>query len=193
VDRLGLERFALFGISQGAAVSIAYTIRHPERVSRLALFGGFAKGWRVRGHPKLTAQLDALLGMMRVGWGHEQPAFRQVFTSLFVPGATGEEAKWWNDLQRMSTSPENAVRLLEAFGTIDVSDLLPQITVPTLVLQSRGDLVIPFKLGLKLARGIPNAQFVALESGNHIVLSHEPAWERFAEELVGFLAQDGPG
>ena len=191
VDTLGLERFALFGISQGAAVSIAYAIKHPERVSRLALFGGFARGWRVRGYPKLTAQLEALLAMVRVGWGREQPAFRQVFTSLFVPGATDEEAKWWNDLQRMSTSPENAIRLLETFGMIDVEALLPEIGVPALVLHSRGDLVIPFKLGLKLARGIPNARFVALESGNHIVLSHEAAWSRFAEELVGFLAEDG--
>ncbi len=123
VDTLGLERFALFGISQGAAVSIAYAIKHPERVSRVALFGGFARGWRVRGYPRLTAQLEALLSMMRVGWGQEQSAFRQVFTSLFVPGATDEESKWWNDLQRMSTSPENAVRLLETFGMIDVEEL----------------------------------------------------------------------
>jgi pimeloyl-ACP methyl ester carboxylesterase/DNA-binding winged helix-turn-helix (wHTH) protein len=190
VDALGLERFALFGVSQGAAVSIAYAVKHPERVSRLVLYGGFAKGWRVRGHPRLTAQLETLLDLMRLGWGREQPAFRQVFTSLFVPGATGEEAKWWNDLQRMSASPENAVRLLETFGTIDVTPLLPQVAVPTLVFHSRGDLVIPFKLGLTLARGIPNARFVALETNNHIVLSHEPAWQRFTEEMVGFLAEE---
>jgi DNA-binding winged helix-turn-helix (wHTH) protein/alpha-beta hydrolase superfamily lysophospholipase len=191
VDALGLERFALFGISQGAGVSIAYATRHPERVSRLVLLGGFATGWRIRGSEKLINQLEALLTLVQHGWGQDNPAFRQVFTSLFVPGATDEETKWWNDLQRESTSPENAIRLINEFGMIDVSDLLPRVKAPTLVLHSRGDAPVPFNLGLALARGIPNARFVALESSNHIILSHEPAWRRFSDELCGFLAEEG--
>jgi pimeloyl-ACP methyl ester carboxylesterase/DNA-binding winged helix-turn-helix (wHTH) protein len=193
VDNLGLERFALLGISQGAAVSIAYATRHPERVSRLVLYGGFAVGWRQSGSVKLVNQLEAMLTLVRHGWGQDNPAFRQIFTSLFVPGATDEEAKWWNDLERASTSPDNAARLINTFGVIDVSGLLPQVKAPTLVVHSRGDMPVPFKLGLRLARGIPNARLLALESDNHIILSHEPAWERFAKEISDFLDEDGKG
>ena len=193
VDNLGLERFALLGISQGAAVSIAYATRHPERVSRLILYGGFAVGWRQSGSVRLISQLEAMLTLVRHGWGQDNPAFRQIFTSLFVPGATDEEAKWWNDLERASTSPDNAARLINTFGTIDVSGLLPKVKAPTLVVHSRGDMPVPFKLGLRLARGIPNARLLALESDNHIILSHEPAWERFAQELTDFLAEEGKG
>jgi DNA-binding winged helix-turn-helix (wHTH) protein/pimeloyl-ACP methyl ester carboxylesterase len=187
VDTLGLERFALLGISQGAAVSIAYAARHPDRVSRLVLVGGFATGWRVSGGAKLIAQMEALTTLIRNGWGQDNPVFRQIFTSLFVPGATGEEVKWWNDLEQASTSPENAARLIDTFGTIDISDLLPRLAVPTLVFHSRGDIPIPFDLGLALARGIPNARLVALDSSNHLVLSHEPAWDRYVDEICGFL------
>jgi pimeloyl-ACP methyl ester carboxylesterase/DNA-binding winged helix-turn-helix (wHTH) protein len=191
VDTLGLERFALLGISQGAAVSIAYATRHPERVSRLILYGGFSLGWRKSGSVALINQLEALLTIVRRGWGQDNPAFRQVFTSLFVPGANEEETKWWNDLQRMSTSPENASRLINTFGEIDVRDLLPQVSAPTLVVHSRGDVPVPFKLGLALARGIPNARLLALESDNHLILSHEPAWDRFVQEVSDFLGEDG--
>jgi pimeloyl-ACP methyl ester carboxylesterase/DNA-binding winged helix-turn-helix (wHTH) protein len=193
VDAQGLERFALLGISQGAAVSIAYATRHPERVSRLILYGGFATGWRMSGSRKLINQLEALLTLVRHGWGQDNPAFRQIFTSLFVPGATDEEAKWWNDLERASTSPENAARLINTFGVIDVRELMPRVHAPTLVIHSRGDLPVPFKLGLALARGIPGARLLALESDNHLILSHEPAWDRFAQEISDFLAEDGKG
>jgi pimeloyl-ACP methyl ester carboxylesterase/DNA-binding winged helix-turn-helix (wHTH) protein len=193
VDTLGLERFALLGISQGAAVSIAYATRHPDRVSRLILYGGFSVGWRKSGSAKLISQLEALLTLVRHGWGQDNPAFRQIFTSLFVPGATDEEAKWWNDLERASTSPENAIRLIDTFGVIDVRDLLPQVKAPTLVIHSRGDLPVPFKLGLALARGIPGARLLALESDNHLILSHEPAWDRFAQEVSDFLGEGGKG
>ena len=190
VDTLGLERFALLGISQGAAVSIAYATRHPERVSRLILYGGFAVGWRKSGSVKLVNQLEAMLTLVRHGWGQDNPAFRQIFTSLFVPGATDEEAKWWNDLERASASPENAIRLINTFGVIDVLHLLPQVKAPTLVIHSRGDLPVPFKLGLTLARGIPGARLLALDSDNHLILSHEPAWDRFAQEVSDFLGED---
>jgi pimeloyl-ACP methyl ester carboxylesterase len=188
VDKLGLERFALFGISQGAAVSIAYATRHPDRVSRLVLFGGYAQSWRAHGDVAEIAQREALITLVRHGWGQDNPAFRQVFTSRFVPGATREEMKWFNDLQRVSASPENAIRLIKAFSTIDVANLLPQVAVPTLVLHSRGDAAIPYEQGLMLARGIRNARFVTLESSNHLILSHEPAWDRYTSEICDFLS-----
>jgi DNA-binding winged helix-turn-helix (wHTH) protein/pimeloyl-ACP methyl ester carboxylesterase len=193
VDTLGLERFALFGISQGAAVSIAYATRHPERVSRLILSGGYAQGWLQRGNAEEIAQREALLTLVRHGWGLDNPAFRQVFTSRYVPGATSEETKWFNDLQRVSASPENAIRLIKMFSAIDIVDLLPRVAAPTLVLHSRGDAGIPFTQGLLLARGIPNARFVALESNNHLILSHEPAWPRYADEICDFLGGSAAG
>ena len=188
VDALGLERFALLGISQGAPVSIAYAVRHPERVSCLVLCGGFAKGWRKRGSAADVARAEASVTLIREGWGQDNPAARQMFTSLIVPDATLEEMRWFNDLERISASAEVAIRLLQVIGDIDVSDLLPQVTVPTLVLHSRGDARVAFEHGLMLARSIPDARFVTLESKNHLILSHEPAWPRFVDELCGFLA-----
>ena len=190
VDALGLEKFALLGMSQGAAVSIAYAARHPQRVSRLVLVGGYALGWRKREGPLELEKREALETLVRLGWGQDNPAFRQVFTSLFIPGGTSEQMQWFNDLQRVSASPENAIRLGRAFGEIDVSALLPKVTVPTLVLHARGDARVPFEQGLMLAREIPGAQFVALESDNHVILSHEPAWPRFADEVCAFLQQE---
>lgn len=190
-DHLGLERFPLFGMSQGAAVAIDYATRHPERVSRLVLCGGYAQGFRKQGNPVHAGQREALESLVLHGWGQDNPAFRQVFTSLFIPGGTAGQMQWFNDLQRISTSPENAVRLLGSFGDIDVVDLLPKVSVPTLVLHARNDARVPFDQGLMLARGIPGARFVALDSANHIVLSHEPVWDRYIAEIGDFLAQDG--
>jgi DNA-binding winged helix-turn-helix (wHTH) protein/pimeloyl-ACP methyl ester carboxylesterase len=190
-DALDLHRFALFGNAQGAAVAIAYAVRHPERVSRLVLSGGYAQGWRARGNPAEIEGRKALLRLVRVGWGQDNPAFRQVFTSLMIPGGTLEQSQWVNDLQRVSTSPANAARLLQVFGDIDVTQLLPRVAAPTLVLHSRGDAPCPFEQGLMLARGIPNARFVALESRNNVILSHEPAWQRFVAEVCAFLDENG--
>jgi DNA-binding winged helix-turn-helix (wHTH) protein/pimeloyl-ACP methyl ester carboxylesterase len=190
VDALRLDRFAIFGNAQGAAVAIVYAVRHPERVSRLVLSGGYAQGWRARGNPAEIEGRKALLKLIEVGWGQDNPAFRQVFTSLMIPGGTLEQAQWVNDLQRVSTSPKNAARLLQVFGEIDVTQFLPRVTAPTLVLHSRGDSPCPFEQGLMLARGIPNARFVALESRNNVILSHEPAWGRSADEICAFLDED---
>jgi pimeloyl-ACP methyl ester carboxylesterase len=192
VDRLGLKRFALFGISQGAPVSIAYAVRHPERVSRLVLSGAYVLGWRRRSTEAEIKQREALYTLARHGWGQNNPAFRQVFTSLFIPGGTLEQMQWFNDLQRVSTSPENAMRLFAARGDIDVSELVPRVSMPTLVLHARGDARVPFDQGLRLAHEISGARFVALESDNHLILSHEPAWQRFTEEIVAFLDQETP-
>jgi pimeloyl-ACP methyl ester carboxylesterase len=124
---------------------------------------------------------------MRHGWGQENPAFRQIFTSLFIPDGTAEQMQWFNDLQRISTSPENAVRIRQAVDEIDVSDLLPRVTAPTLVLHCRNDAVQPFDEGRGLAAGIPGARFVALEGRNHVILENDPAWPRFIEEISDFL------
>ena len=187
VDDCGLQRFALLGISQGAPVAIAYAVRHPERVSRLVLCGGFAKGWRKRGTATEVARAEASITLIREGWGQDNPATRQMFTSLIVPDATHEEMRWFNELERVSASADTAIRLLHVIGDIDVTDLLPRVAVPTLVLHSRGDARVSFEHGLTLARSIPQARFVALESKNHLILSHEPAWDRFIEEVCGFL------
>jgi pimeloyl-ACP methyl ester carboxylesterase len=183
VEAAGLERFALLGISQGSAVSIAYAVRHPERVTHLILYGGFARGRKMRD----SEQADTLISLVRQGWGSENPAFRQFFTSLFVPGGTAEQMQWLNDLQRITTSPDNAVRIMSATGAVDVSDLLSRVQAPTLVLHCRNDAAVPFDEGRRLAAGIPDARFVALESRNHLVLETEPAWIRALDEIKAFL------
>ena len=189
VDAVGIERFPLLGISQGCAVSIAYAVRHPERVSRLILYGGYAKGRLKRGSQASSEEAEALATLMRQGWGRENPAFRQMFTSLFMPGATSEQAQWFNDLQRITTSPENAVRIRRTIDEIEVSELLPQVAVPTLVLHCRDDAVSPFDLGRRMAAMIPGARFVALEGRNHMMLEGEPAWPRFLQEVSSFLGE----
>ncbi len=190
VDAAGVERFPLLGISQGCAVCIAYAVRHPERVSRLVLYGGFTRGRRKRGSQQEIEQGEALITLMRQGWGQENPAFRQIFTSLFMPDATPEETQWFNDLQRTTTSPENAARRRKAMDETDVTELLPQITVPTLVLHCREDAIQPFDEGRRMAAMIPGARFVALEGRNHLILEHDPAWPRFRQEVESFLAGD---
>lgn len=187
VEAVGLKRFALLGISQGCAISIAYAVRHPERVSHLVLYGGFARGRRMRGLPEEAANSAAMVQLMRQGWGQENPAFRQMFTSLFIPGGTPEQMQWWNDLQRITTSPENAIRFREIVDGIEVSDLLPLVKAPTLVLHCRGDAVQPFDEGRRLAAGIPGATFIALEGRNHVPLKGEPAWDRLLAEIRDFI------
>jgi DNA-binding winged helix-turn-helix (wHTH) protein/pimeloyl-ACP methyl ester carboxylesterase len=184
IEATKLKRFALLGISQGCAVSIIYAIRHPERVSHLVLYGGFARG-RFKRDPE---HAKTLLSIVEQGWGKENPAFRQFFTSLFFPDGTPEQMQWFNDLQRMTTSTENAMRIMRATGDLDISDLLPQVKVPTLVLHCRNDASVAFDEGRRLAAGIPAAKFVALESRNHLVLETEPAWEKFSSEMTAFLA-----
>jgi pimeloyl-ACP methyl ester carboxylesterase len=187
VDAAGLERFPLLGISQGCAVSICYAVRHPERVTCMVLHGGYARGWRARGNPAEIARREAMQTLVREGWGQDNPAFRQIFTSWYIPDGSPEQWRWWNDLQRISTSPENAARLMVALGDIDVSELLPQVAVPTLVLHSVHDAAVPFAAGRELAGSIPGARFVPLESRNHVILEQESAWPRFLEETRSFL------
>ncbi len=190
VDAVGLARFPLLGISSGCSYSIAYAIRHPERVSRLVLYGGYAQGRLRRGSDTDKKQYEMRRQMILQGWGQNNPAFRQFFTSLFIPGATKEQMDWFNELQRNTVSPENAVRLREVSGNADVLELLGQISAPTLVLHCRDDSVVSFEYGRRMAAMIPNARFVALDGKNHLILEDEPAWPRFMEEVSAFLAQD---
>jgi len=189
VDATDLDRFALIGSSKGGPTSIAYAARHPERVSHLILYGTFAQGWRVKGNDAVIERGEALIALMRQGWAQDNPAFRQILTSLMLPDATLEEMGWFNDLQRVSASAENASRLQRSLGEFNVLDLLPGITAPTLVLHCRDDTAVPFEQGRLIASRIPRAKFVALESRNHILLPRDPAWARFVTEVRNFLGE----
>jgi len=182
----------LLGISQGAATAIAYAVRHPERVSRLILYGGYALGWRHRGDEIGRKRFEAIIALIRYGWGTDNPAFRQVFTQRFIPGGSEQQLAWFNDLCRRTVRPEMAARLLEARADVDVADLLPRVEVPTLVLHAREDEVVPLPLGRQLATQIPGARFALLESRNHILLADEPAWQRFQEEVLDFTREARP-
>ncbi len=189
VAAAGLDRFALLGISQGGPVAIEYAVRHPEMVSHLVLYGSMSRGRLKWGQASPTAQeFEALLTLMREGWGRDHPAYRQIFTSRFIPEGTAEQMEWFNELQRVSASPENAARLYAEIGNIDVQARLPQVTVPTLVLHARGEVAVPFEEGRRLAAVIPNAKFVPLESKNHFLLESEPAWPVFLSEVRHFLS-----
>jgi pimeloyl-ACP methyl ester carboxylesterase len=191
VDAAGLDRFALHGLSQGCAVSIAYAVRHPERVSHLILLGGYAVGWKKRARTQAEKEAgEAVVTLVKVGWGQENPAFRQMFTSQFIPDASKEQADWFNEFQRISSSPADAARNLVANGDADVTSLLPQVRVPTLVMHARHDARVPFESGRRMAAGIPGARFVPLESQNHVILPGEPAFDRFLEEVRSFLGVD---
>ncbi|MCB0191761.1 MAG: alpha/beta fold hydrolase [Anaerolineae bacterium] len=188
VDATGLERFPLLGISQGAPIAMAYAIRHPEKVSHLILYGALFRGRLQR---ELTTQqieeVQMFLQLIRVGWGQENPAFRQVFTSMFMPEATVEHQRWFNELQRVSTSPENALRLANSFNMLDARPLAPLVQTPTLILHAMGDIEIPLSEGKLAAELMPNAKLVPLQSNNHILLEHEPAWGQFLAHIDAFL------
>ena len=186
VDTAGVERFPLVGISQGCAVAVSYAVRHPERVSHLLLYGGFALGGKKR-EPQEKEKRNAMTTLMRLGWGADNPSFRQMFTGQFIPGGTQEQAASFNELQRRTTSPECAARYFDTVGDIDITDLLAKVTAKTLVMHVRGDLVNPIEAGRALAAGIPGARFVALQGQNHLFLENEPASQRFFEEIKLFL------
>ncbi len=187
IDATGIDRFPLLGLSQGCAVSAAYAARHPERVSRLILFGGYARGWRFGG-AEMIASSKAMNTLIRTGWGRNNPTFRQLFTSLFMPDAPVQNQDWFNELQFRTTSPENAAALSEALGHVDVTGDLPKVKAPTLVIHCRGDMRIPINAGQELAAGIPGAKFMSFESNNHILPATDPAWPQIAEAINQFLA-----
>nr|WP_256736219.1 alpha/beta fold hydrolase [Mycolicibacterium hippocampi] len=189
VEALGVERFPLLGVSQGGAVAVAYAARHPERVTRLVLSGAYARGRAVRAltdDEKRAAALD--LDLARVGWGRDDPAFRQVFAAQFIPDGTRADWAAFDQLQRRTTSPENAVRFLEEFARIDIRDQAGRVACPTLILHSRDDHRVPMRYGEELAALIPDSHLVALSSNNHLLTATEPAWRVFCDEVEAFLA-----
>ncbi|MFC5263160.1 alpha/beta fold hydrolase [Kribbella qitaiheensis] len=189
VDAAGLDRFALLGVSTGAAVAVAYAARHPERLTHLVLYGGYARGRTLRGASERRLQ-DALVAAISAGWTNPDPTFRHLFSMLFLPAATPEQMEWYDDLQRHSTSAATAVRLYHARGPLNVVELAAQVRTRTLVVHALGDRVVPVDEGRLLATLVPGARLVVLESANHILLSDEPAWASFVSELRAFLGTE---
>ncbi len=187
IDASGLESFALLGISQGAALAIDYAVRHPEKVTHLILWGGYSRGRNRRGLIEDQKQAEAFKTLMRSGWGKESSIFRKMFSTLYLPDATEEQIGWWTELQRIATTPENAVRLRETIDDIDISDRLPLVKAPTLILHSQREEVAPFPEARRMAAQIPNAKLIPLDSANHLVLHHEPAWQRAVDAILSFL------
>ena len=186
-DAAGLERFALLGISGGCAMSVAYAARHPARVSHLVLYGGRPRGWRMQGNATEIAQRGAMVTLIRTGWGLDNPAFRRMFTSLYIPEGTPEQMEWFTELQRRTISPENAARIQESGADVNVTSLLKQVSAPTLVVHATNDGIVPFAGGKEFAAGIPNARFAPLDSRNHILLESEPAFPQFLDEVRRFM------
>jgi pimeloyl-ACP methyl ester carboxylesterase/DNA-binding CsgD family transcriptional regulator len=192
-DAAGLdEPFALLGMSHGAAICIAFAIRHPERVSKMILCGGYARGALRRSDEEAARMFAAITDLARL-WGSDDPAFRQIFTSRFIPEGTSEQLKWFNDLCLKTVSPHLAPTLLRTRGDTDVTPLLAQVNTPTLVIHARKDRVAPVSEGRILATEIRGAQFVELDSNNHVLLEHEPAWGRFQEAVLAFTGQQTNG
>jgi DNA-binding winged helix-turn-helix (wHTH) protein/pimeloyl-ACP methyl ester carboxylesterase len=187
VDAAGLDRFPLLGISRGGSIAIAYAVKHPERVTHLVLYGAFACGLNHYGTPADLEARHALTSLVRLGWGLNNPKFAKTFTCRFVPEATPEHEKWFDELQRVSTSPENAARLMERDDSIDVRPLLSQVKTPTLVIHCDRDHAVVPERGRLLAAAIPHARYVSLPSANHLMLEEEPAWSMFLEEVGLFL------
>jgi pimeloyl-ACP methyl ester carboxylesterase/DNA-binding CsgD family transcriptional regulator len=188
VDAAAVTGFPLLGLSQGGSVAIEYARRHPDKVTHLVLFGAFARGWLVA-DAKVAQKARALFDLIEAGWGQENPVFREVFTSLFVPGATREQQQWFTDLMRVTSKPAIAANILRAYGMLDIRNRLADVRIPTLVVHCRHDACIPFGLGRELAAGIANARFVELDSHNHVLLENEPAWGRFCALLDEFFGR----
>jgi pimeloyl-ACP methyl ester carboxylesterase/DNA-binding CsgD family transcriptional regulator len=188
VEALGLRRFPLFGMSQGAAVAIAYAAKHPERVTQLVLAGAYARGALRRG-TGVAGELEAqtLVNLIRVGWGSNNPTFRRVFAHRFLPGGLPEQHRWWAELESLTADADSAARTLAAFQQVDVTAQARQLTLPTLVLHARGDAAVPFEEGRLIASLIPGAVFVPLNSDNHVLLDSEPAWPQFLQAVRSFL------
>ena len=190
VDASGFARVALFGMSQGAAIAVAYAARHPDRVSHLVCLGGYPRGGALRERTREEREEDeALTTLARIGWGRADPTFRRIFTGALIPGGTDAQMRWFDELQRQSTSGAMASRLMRARSRIDVSRLAGNVAVPTLILHARDDAMVEFERGRELATLIPGAQFVPLEGRNHLLLADEPAWPRFLEALDAFFRQ----
>ena len=192
IDAAGIsEPVTLLGMSHGATVCIEYAVRHPERVARMIFCGGFARGVLRRNNRESEKMYEAIISLSSM-WGSNNPAFRQVFTSRFIPGGTDEQLHWFNELCLKTTSPELAAPLLRARAVTDVESLLPKVRTPTLILHGRDDAVSPIAEGRLLATEIAGAQFIELDSRNHVLLEHEPAWQRFKDAVLDFTGRSAP-
>ena len=188
VDAAGLDRFPLLGISQGGPVAIAYAVRHPERVSALVLLGSFAQGRRRRARSaQERAYVEARIQLVRAAWGRPDPHYRQIFVGRFLPEGTQEEWREFDELQRRSASAENAAQFLSVFDDLDVTDLAPRVSAPTLVAGARREPEAMFEQSRLLASLIPGSRLVALESCNHLLPERDPAWRQFLGEIDAFL------
>jgi pimeloyl-ACP methyl ester carboxylesterase/DNA-binding winged helix-turn-helix (wHTH) protein len=188
VDAAGLDRFPLLGISQGGLVAIAYAVRHPERVTHLILLGSYAQGRRKRARTSDEFDLaEARIDVVRLGWGRPDPTYRHIFVARFLPDATQDQLRSFDELQRRSTSPENAWRFVDEFANIDVTDLAPKLTVPTLIMCSRREPDNAFEQSRLLAALIPGSRLVPLDSCNHLLPERDPAWKHFLAEIDRFL------
>lgn len=189
VDAAGHRRLALLGMSQGGPVAVTYATRHPDRLTRLVLYGTYGAALH-RDDPEAVELERTFQQMIKVGWARPDSTFRRVFTNLLIPGASEEQAGWLDALQAKATSTDNAVRARAERMCADVRPLLPALALPTLVLHARRDRMIDFAEGRELAARIPRARLVPLDSDNHITLADEPAWRVVVDELTAFLAPD---
>ena len=193
IDGLGLRRVPLIGLCQGGVIATAYAARHPERVSRLVLYDSYLHGAFADDAPEyLARQAQAFAEVIELGWGRKVGAFREMFANLLMPEGAGHQIKWISELQRRSASSATACALWRQFNTFDIRAEAPKVTAPTLVFHVRGDAMVPFEAGRRLAAAIPNARFVPLEGRNHILRADEPAWPVFRKELNDFLGADEP-
>jgi pimeloyl-ACP methyl ester carboxylesterase/DNA-binding winged helix-turn-helix (wHTH) protein len=193
VAATGLERFPLLGISQGGPVALAYAVRHPERVSHLVLAGPYAKGWRrYLRSPESLALANALMEVVRYSWGKPQPTYRQLFAARYLPEATQQQWRDFDELQRRSTSAANAHRFLNVFADLDVTELATKVSVPTLILCARREPEDMFGHSRTLATLVPGSRLVPLDSANHLLPVQDPAWRHFLAELDAFLGVE-PG
>ena len=193
IDAAGFERCALLGMSQGGPVAIAYAARHAERVSQLVLFATYARG-RLKRDPSPAAREQAklMISLIRMGWGRDDPVFRRLYTTLFMPDATADEMAWFDQLQRVTTDAETAVLIRNARNDDEVTDTAKLVSTPTLVLHARDDALAPYSEGRLLATLIPGARFVPLDSRNHVLLARDPAWQAFRREVEAFLETGEP-
>lgn len=190
VAAAGFDRFSLMGIAHGGPVAIAYAHRHPARVQRLAFYGSYAAELP----DPTTEQLafaKVLDDMVRVGWGRADATFRRVFTSMMIPGGGEREMRWLDELQRLAVDADVLVRAREAGRAADTRHLLAGLSIPALVLHSRGDRLAPFDHAVDMATDLADARMVPLASANHIILEDEPAWTEMKTELAAFLRPTG--
>lgn len=187
MNAYGFDKVAILGMSQGASVSIAYAIRHPERVSHLILNGGYARGRKQRGNPADHAESDALVSLIQSSWGNDNPAIRQTLTTLFMPDATQAQMQWFNEFQRQCGPAENIARFRSLFDDLNVAHLLDKVSIPTLVIHSDRDSVAPISEGHLLANNIPGAEFELLNSPNHMMFAHEPDFEKLISGIEDFV------